>query len=145
MADPPAAYSFVDFAGAPSAADYKDGRGTAARFWNPTGIARRPDGTLVVADTNNHAIREISPDGHVTTLAGGASPQTLARDGRGVHARLQFPTGAAIDDKGNVYFYEPPTRRVRRVRPDGTVETHLAFYGFFTSISSDSRGRIYVL
>ena len=50
-----------------------DGPGGQARFHTPSGLAIDSDGNLFVADTGNHAIRRISPDGTVSTIAGGES------------------------------------------------------------------------
>lgn len=47
-----------------------DGTGEAARFNEPKGITISSDGNLYVADTENHAIRRVTPDGVVTTAAG---------------------------------------------------------------------------
>jgi len=49
-----------------------DGPGSGARFRNPGGLALDPSGNLLVADTGNHTIRRVAPDGTVTTLAGAA-------------------------------------------------------------------------
>ena len=47
---------------------YADGSVANARFCNPQGVAVGKDGTVYVADTVNHAVRQIK-DGKVTTLA----------------------------------------------------------------------------
>ena len=51
-------------------AGFQDGLGTNATFADPESVAIDLEGNVVVADTNNHSIRKISPDGEVTTLAG---------------------------------------------------------------------------
>ncbi|MEC4018389.1 NHL domain-containing thioredoxin family protein [Streptomyces sp. H27-D2] len=51
-----------------------DGGPGLARFSEPQGLALLPDGTVVVADTVNHALRGYDPaTGEVTTLAGTGS------------------------------------------------------------------------
>ncbi|MFJ4800029.1 NHL domain-containing thioredoxin family protein [Streptomyces murinus] len=48
-----------------------DGPADRARFQEPQGLALLPDGTVVVADTVNHALRRFDPEtGRTTTLAG---------------------------------------------------------------------------
>lgn len=47
---------------------YADGSAATARFCNPQGVAVGEDGTVYVADTENHAVRRVK-DGVVTTLA----------------------------------------------------------------------------
>jgi DNA-binding beta-propeller fold protein YncE len=60
-------------AGTPLTSGSADGIGAAARFNLPTGITvNSTTGTIYVADTSNHTIREITPAGTVTTLAGTA-------------------------------------------------------------------------
>lgn len=54
-------------AGVPGSAD---GKGLAARFNSPIGITIDAAGNLYVADRDNHAVRKITPDSEVTTLAG---------------------------------------------------------------------------
>ncbi len=60
------------FAGTPGVSGFKDGKKGEARFNGPMSIAMTKDGVLFVADTRNHAIRRVTPDGVVTTLIGGA-------------------------------------------------------------------------
>lgn len=59
-------------------------------------------GNLVVADVFNHAIRKVTPQGVVTTLAG--LPGTVgSADGTGSDARFSGPSSVAVDNAGNVY------------------------------------------
>ena len=53
---------------------YVDGVGSAARFNDPRGIAVDASGQVFVADGGNSAVRQITPDGRVTTVAAPAPP-----------------------------------------------------------------------
>ncbi|MEG8984253.1 hypothetical protein VCS94_19555, partial [Acinetobacter baumannii] len=53
----------------------KDGKSKDAMFHEPQDIAVTKDGILYVADTLNHVIRRISPDGEVMTIG---TPSTRA-------------------------------------------------------------------
>ncbi|MFN3430553.1 MAG: SMP-30/gluconolactonase/LRE family protein, partial [Candidatus Sericytochromatia bacterium] len=46
-----------------------DGQGPEARFDRPSALAMASDGTIYVADQDQHVLRRISPDGQVTTLS----------------------------------------------------------------------------
>ncbi len=97
-----------------------DGVGAAARFNGPIGVAVGSDGTIVVADTYNDRIRKVTPDGHVTTLAGGGG--TGYRDGP-ADALFDTPTGVAIGPTGDVFVADTGNNAVRRIAPTGEVTT----------------------
>ncbi|GGZ06295.1 gluconolaconase [Pseudoduganella plicata] len=99
----------------------RDGRGAAAAFHTPSALARDHLGNLYVADTGNHAVRRIAPDGTVTTVAGNGQPGDA--DGKGAAARFNGPVGVAVDDAGVVYVADSYNDRIRRIAPDGTVTT----------------------
>jgi sugar lactone lactonase YvrE len=92
------------FAGAPpptGVAGSQDGTGTAARFFNPYGVTVDSNGNVFVADSGNNAIREITPAGVVTTIAGGQGSGSL--DGVGNNAHFSFPIAIVADNKGGLY------------------------------------------
>ena len=100
---------------------FADGAGTQARFDSPSGLAIDRDGLLYVADTANHAIRRIAPDGHVTTLAGNGIAGDA--DGPGTQARLNGPIGIAVDGQGRVIVADTYNDRIRAISRDGVVTT----------------------
>jgi hypothetical protein len=135
-----------------------DGTGTAARFRAPRGIAIDAAGNLYVADTGNHTIRKITPQGEVSTLAGLAGSPGSA-DGAGDQARFRSPSGIAADAAGNLYVTDAGTR-VRKVSPTGEVSTlagssgtttifdgtaSLASFRFPHAPFVDAQGNVYVL
>jgi sugar lactone lactonase YvrE len=94
--------------------------GAAASFFNPHGVAVAADGTVYVADSYNHRIRAISPDGVVSVLAGGAKG---FGDGSGLAARFNSPTGLAVDAAGTVYVADAGNDRIRKITSAGIVST----------------------
>jgi sugar lactone lactonase YvrE len=111
-------------AGDAAAAGSADGKGAAARFNTPRGIAIDANGNLYVADQMNYAIRKIVPDGTVSTFAGkrGASG---AKDGKGNAALFSQPTAIAIDGSGNLFVTDGTA--IRKITPDADVSTLITF------------------
>jgi sugar lactone lactonase YvrE len=106
------------------AGGYRDGTGAAARFNRPAGIAWH-DGALYVADTNNHCIRKVLPNGVVTTYAG--SPTRVgSQDGPLQSASFERPVGVAFDRRGTLYVADPSSA-IRTISPDGRVGSIVGF------------------
>jgi uncharacterized delta-60 repeat protein len=107
-------------AGSPGNLGSTDGNGSAARFYNPTGIAIDSAGNLFVSDTQNQTIRKITPAGDVTTFAG--IPGSLGlTNGPGVSAKFNSPRGLAIDSADNIYVPELFNHAIRKITPAGVV------------------------
>ena len=123
-------------AGAGSPSGSSDGTGSAARFFDPEGVAVDQGGNVYVADTENFTIRKIAPGGVVATLAGTAG-QSGSADGTGIAARFEYPTGVAVDSAGNVYVAD--SEIIRKVTPAGAVTTVAGAAG--QSGSADGTGR----
>jgi sugar lactone lactonase YvrE len=88
------------FAGT-GAQGFVNGTGTAASFFNPTGISVDNGGNVFVADWGNNAIRKITTAGVVSTLAGGESIGFV--NGTGTAASFSGTIGVAADSSGNVF------------------------------------------
>ena len=99
-----------------------DGTGAAARFNTPSGIAVTSLGTVYVADTYNHTVRVVTPEGVVTTLAGLAG-NTGSVDGTGNTARFFYPYGVTIDSIGTVHVADTFNHTIRRIQAGGVVTT----------------------
>ena len=106
-------------AGQTGGAGYLDGPVGQARFENPAAIAVDTHGNLFVSD--NNAIREVTPAGAVSTLAGSMLPGSS--DGTGSAARFSAPLGLAVDSSGNVWVADSYNSTVRMISPTGVVTT----------------------
>jgi NHL repeat len=106
-------------AGQPGSAD---GDAATARFRSPRGIAAGPDGSVYVADTDNHTIRRIAPDGTVTTIAGAAGAAGF-KDGIGSDARLRSPMGIDVNAMGDVFIADTGNHVIRKLSPNGMLTT----------------------
>lgn len=109
-------------AGLPGSPGSADGTGPAARFSHPHGVAVDAVGNVYVADTHNHVIREITPAGVVSTLAGRAGAAGSG-DGAGPAARFWYPSAVAVDAGGNVYVADTANNTVRSISAAGVVST----------------------
>ena len=87
----------------------------SATWGAPKALRCDLNNNLIVVDTENNAVRQISLDTNiVTTIAGGHR----GRDGDGgyaIHAGLERPHGCGIDNDGNLYIADGMNHRVRIV------------------------------
>lgn len=103
---------------------WQDGKGSEARFRRPEGIVVNKDsGVIYVSDTFNGSIRQISPQGVVTTFAGRIHEGWGFADGRGTAARFNQPEGITIDRHGILYVADHGNKAIRKILPNGEVTT----------------------
>ncbi len=100
---------------------FADGKGSAARFADPYGLARDAAGNFYVSDAgDNNLIRKIAPDGSVGTLAGGTEGFA---DGVGPAAAFNTPSGLVLDAAGNLYVADTGNNAIRKIDRQGKVTT----------------------
>lgn len=120
----------VTLAGAGQAGDSGDGGLAAAALLNaPASVAVDKSGNVYIADTGNHRIRQVSPLGTISTIAGTGKAGYSGDLGPAAAAQLNAPAYVIADDSGNIYVSDTANHRVRRIAPDGGIAT-IAGNGF---------------
>ncbi len=115
------------FAGTPGFGGYADGAASGAQFSSPLGIAVATNGTIFVADSGNHCIRQIS-NGTVSTFAG--DPLIWGTvDGTGTNAQFNGPLGLTFDTRGNLYVSDANNNTIREIATNGLVMTFAGLAG----------------
>ena len=106
--------------------DY-NGESEIARDTNlylPFGMALDQDGKILIIDRSHYRIRRIDPRrGSIETVAGNGVKMFAGDGGPATGAKLSFPHGIAVDKKGNVIISDKGHYRIRRVSPDGMIQT----------------------
>ena len=80
-------------------------------------------GDLYVADSGNHRIRKIAPDGIISTVAGNGKAGYGGDGMAAIHARLSDPEDVAVGTDGSIYIADRQNSRIRVVGPDGIIST----------------------
>jgi sugar lactone lactonase YvrE len=106
------------------------GPATYAKLRYPQATAIDRDGNLYITDSRNSRIRKVSPDGMISTVAGGSVPASLGDGGPATSARLALGWGdpaaigsIAADDSGNLFIADTKNHRIRKVSADGIITT----------------------
>ena len=151
-------YAWRNLTGQPGGNGDADGAGSAARFFNPSGVAVDGAGNLYVADAGNNTIRKVTANGMVTTLAGSAG-QFGSADGTNSTALFNNPSGVAVDGSGNVYVADAGNNTIRKVTSSGLVTTlagnagqpgsangtnNTALFNDPSGVAVDGAGNVYV-
>ena len=93
-----------------------DGQGANASFGGSMVICMGGDGNIYVADTYNNSIRQVTPNGVVTTIAGDGNGGYV--DGTGDKAEFYSPRGIAFATSGGnnvLYVSDYGNNLIRRI------------------------------
>jgi hypothetical protein len=94
-----------------------------AELDDPQGVAVNGKGDVFIADTYNNVVREVTPQGFISTYAGDGAPGYRGDDGPATRAQLSSPTGLALDALGNLYIADSGNNVIRRVSTAGVITT----------------------
>jgi sugar lactone lactonase YvrE len=108
-------------AGQPGVPQYIDGTGAGAQFNGPLALTLDGSGNLYLVDTNNHAVRRITPAGVVNVIAGSGVAGNV--DGTGILAQFVYPRGITLAPSGNLVVADTGNHLIRQVTPAGVVTT----------------------
>lgn len=96
--------------------------GTDWQLTHPTAMLVEDDGSVLLAAWHNYKILRIDPADRVTLVAGGE----VGFEGDGgpaIDARFARPNDLAYDEAGRLFVVDQQNERVRRIDPDGTIDT----------------------
>jgi uncharacterized protein (TIGR03437 family) len=97
------------------------GPATSAALNRPAGVAYDANGNLYIADTLNHRIRIVNPQGVISTFAGNGKAGYQG-EGNPLSVSLNFPLDVAVDKTGNVYVNDSQNFRIRKIS-QGVIST----------------------
>jgi uncharacterized protein (TIGR03437 family) len=105
------------------------GAATNAVLTYPYQVAFDAGGSAYIADSGNHCVRKVSPDGTITTIAGTGILGISGDGGPAASAQLSSATGLAFDASGNLYLGDGA--RVRRIDASTGIISTIAGTGQF--------------
>lgn len=90
----------------------------------PRGLAFDADGFLYIADSGNHAVRRIAPNGSISSIAGNGFAGSRGDGGPSTASQLHSPSAVAVESNGDLFIADTANHRVRRVSRAGIVTTY---------------------
>jgi sugar lactone lactonase YvrE len=103
------------------------GPAVSAELRAPDDITLDSAGNLFIADFSNHRIRRVdAATKFITTVAGNGTASYCGDGGPATKACLNYPSGVAVDQEGNLYIADNTNNRVRRVDAVSQIITTIA-------------------
>ncbi|MCP4123735.1 MAG: hypothetical protein GY751_18455 [Bacteroidetes bacterium] len=118
-------FTVSTLAGSPGVSDHVDGNGANARFIGPFGLALDDAGNIIVGD--NSAIRKVTPNGSVSTIAGSGTIGDV--DGVGASASFNGLYHVAVHSYGTYYGSSQNNAKIKKVTPGGVASTWIGSAG----------------
>ncbi len=103
-----------------------EGPAVSARLNTPRGVTVDDNGNIYISDTGNNAIRQVTPDGAIHTIAGTGAAGFAGDGGTALSASVSTPAGIVLDGSGDLYFADSNNSRVRELVPTGVIAPPVA-------------------
>jgi len=100
------------------------GPASAAKLYGPSHAIMLPNGNLLICDEKNNRIRQVSPQGVITSVVGGPTNlhSFFAPNIPANLTPMDWPSAIAVDATGRLYFAELHSNRIGRVNADGRLQ-----------------------
>ena len=99
------------------------GPAVGAQLAYPCGLAVDAAGDLFIADSGNNAIREVTPDGNINTVAGNGTRGYTGDGAQATNAQLYAPYAVAVDAAGDLFISDSNNHAIREVFVGGEILT----------------------
>lgn len=135
------------------------GPATSSPLNSPRGIAVDSAGNVIIGDSDNSVVEQVTPSGTLSIIAGTPGSYGPPIPGPATSSPMDAPTGVAIDSAGNLYIADEGNNQIYKVTPSGTLSiiagtrgsgsptpgpaTNSEFYSP-SSVAVDSTGNVYV-
>lgn len=96
------------------------------QFQKPHGIAIAPDGSIYVADSNNHRIQHLDTEGNVLHVWGNFADVSK---GPAPGGTFYEPWGIGVAPDGSVYVADTWNHRIQKFTPEGEFITMWGYFG----------------
>lgn len=103
--------------------DGDGGPALEATMSTPFGVLPDTVGGFYISDVDAHVVRYVNADGIINTVAGTGERGYSGDNGPGTAAQIAGPSRLKIGPDGNVYFCERSNHVIRRLHPNGTIDT----------------------
>jgi DNA-binding beta-propeller fold protein YncE len=101
------------------------------QFNRPRGVAVAADGTIYVADTDNHRIQHVDSSGNVLHIWGSFADSSV---GEAPGGTFYEPWGIDVGPDGSVYVADTWNHRIQKFTPDGIFLNSWGYFGQAESI-----------
>jgi len=113
---------------------------------SPGGVCLNAAGDLYIADTGNDVVRVVSHSSGLTYFVAGSpgAPGNTGDGGLATAARLDHPSGVAVNAAGEVFISDTYNGVIRKIDTGGIISTVASGLNTATALAIDAAGNLYI-